>query len=31
MNSGIAFPRSFAKVQPMARVVIKQQFVSFIC
>jgi len=31
MNSGTAFPRSFAKVQRMARVVIKQQFVSFIC
>ena len=25
------FPRSFAKVQCMARVVIKEQFVSFIC
>jgi hypothetical protein len=26
-----AFPRSFAKVQRMARVVIEEQFVSFIC
>jgi len=25
------FPRSFAKVQRMARVVIEEQFVSFIC
>ena len=26
-----AFPRSFAKVQRLARVVIEEQFVSFIC
>jgi len=26
-----AFPRSFAKVQRMARVVIEEQFVGFIC
>jgi hypothetical protein len=25
------FPRSFAKVQRMAQVVIEEQFVSFIC
>jgi len=25
------FPRSFAKLQRMARVVIEEQFVSFIC
>jgi len=25
------FPRSFSKVQRMARVVIEEQFVSFIC
>jgi len=31
MNSGIAFPRSCAKVQRMVRVVIEEQFVSFIC
>jgi hypothetical protein len=31
-NSAAAiFPRSFAKVQRMARVVIEEQFVSFIC
>jgi hypothetical protein len=25
------FPRSFAKVQRMVRIVIEEQFVSFIC
>lgn len=30
-KAGAAFPRSFAKVQRMARVVIEEQFVSFIC
>jgi hypothetical protein len=29
-SSAAAFPRSFAKVQRMARVVIKEQFMSFI-
>jgi hypothetical protein len=30
-KAAAAFPRSFAKVQRMARVVIEEQFVSFIC
>jgi hypothetical protein len=30
-TSAAIFPRSFAKVQRMARVVIEEQFVSFIC
>ena len=30
-SSAAGFPRSFAKVQRMARVVIEEQFVSFIC
>jgi hypothetical protein len=30
-NSAAIFRRSFAKVQRMARVVIEEQFVSFIC
>ena len=31
LHKDAAFPRSFAKVQRMARVVIEEQFVSFIC
>jgi len=31
MNSGLAFPRSFAKVKRMVRVVIEEHFVSFNC
>jgi hypothetical protein len=30
-KAAAAFPRSFAKVQRMVRVVIEEQFVSFIC
>jgi hypothetical protein len=30
-TSAAIFPRSFAKVQRMARIVIEEQFVSFIC
>ena len=30
-KAAAAFPRSFAKLQRMARVVIEEQFVSFIC
>jgi hypothetical protein len=30
-KAAAVFPRSFAKVQRMARVVIEEQFVSFIC
>jgi hypothetical protein len=30
-NNAAIFRRSFAKVQRMARVVIEEQFVSFIC
>ena len=30
-TTAAAFPRSFAKVQRMSRVVIEEQFVSFIC
>jgi len=30
-KAAAAFPRSFAKVQRLARVVIEEQFVGFIC
>jgi hypothetical protein len=31
MDAAAIIPRSFSKVQRMARVVIEEQFVSFIC